>query len=453
MTKLASQTVGAGGTSSITFSNIPQGYTDLVVKASARSTRSANLSDGLCVYINGLTTGYTYKGTQADGTSYYNTSTGYEQGWGGSIPGASTSANLFGNTEFYFVNYSGFNVKAFTIDSVSPNASSSVNYMSINSEIQSGSAPITSLTFFAANGTLVQYSTFSLYGVKNASKSAGNSIKGTGGNIMFDGTYVYHVFSASGVFTATQPVNAQVTSVGGGGGGGWNNAGGGGGGELDILSPVSLPAGASRTVTVGAGGAPGTTNNQSGFTGSTSSFGSDVTSLGGGGGGTGDGTGGSNNGQPGGSGGGASLTGSAGGAANGSNTFAGGATGYGAANNYAGAGGGGATSAGTVGGSAAGGNGGQGYRIATFDPNLNLGNITYLGSGGGGGCYYTGPASQGIGGPNAGNGAREASNGNLNPGAGDANGGGGGGGGAYTGVNSRAGASGGSGVVIVRYKG
>ena len=44
MTKLATVTVGSGGSSTITFSNIPQNYTDLVVKASLRGTTTTTTS-------------------------------------------------------------------------------------------------------------------------------------------------------------------------------------------------------------------------------------------------------------------------------------------------------------------------------------------------------------------------------------------------------------------------
>ena len=59
MTKLATYTVGAGGDSSVTFSNIPQTYTDLVIRVSARTTRSASTLNILYVTFNGVTTNQT----------------------------------------------------------------------------------------------------------------------------------------------------------------------------------------------------------------------------------------------------------------------------------------------------------------------------------------------------------------------------------------------------------
>ncbi len=50
---LSTVTVGAGGSSTITFSNIPQTYTDLRIVLSARTDRSGFPNDNIRVYPNG----------------------------------------------------------------------------------------------------------------------------------------------------------------------------------------------------------------------------------------------------------------------------------------------------------------------------------------------------------------------------------------------------------------
>jgi hypothetical protein len=454
MTKLFTTTVGAGGSASVTFSNIPQNYTDLCIKISCRTDRAAD-EGGLGVQLSSATTGQTYRvlaGSGSDGTSSVNTA--YEALWVCRIQGGNAGAGIFSSTDLHIPNYSGNAAKIILADSATEK-NATIAYITMSSVLQSSPAPVTSITLSGISGTFQQHSTFTLYGVKNAAKTAGNSIKATGGNIVFDGTYVHHVFPTSGAFVANQSLTIDVVSVGGGGGGGWNNAGGGGGGEVDISRNLSVAAGVSKTVTIGAGGATATSTAGAGANGGTTSFSSDTTSLGGGGGGTSDATdAGQRSGQAGGSGGGSSINGASGGAASGSNTNIGG-TGYGAANNYQGGGGGGATSAGSNASSGVAGNGGQGIAISTIFSTLNLGALTHLASGGGGGGYLSsGAMTRGFGGTNGGNGAMENSaSGNADPTAGTSNSGGGGGGGAYTGVNSRQGGAGGSGIVIIRYKG
>ena len=103
-------------------------------------------------------------------------------------------------------------------------------------------------------------------------------------------------------------INAGVYSVdsfliaGGGGGGGYNNGGGGGGGGFVTAASLAVAPGVAYTVTIGAGGAGGSTITGQGVNGSNSSF-NNQTAIGGGGGG----------GYDGGSGGSAGLSGASGG--------------------------------------------------------------------------------------------------------------------------------------------
>jgi hypothetical protein len=224
---------------------------------------------------------------------------------------------------------------------------------------------------------------------------------------------------------------------GGGGGGGWSTAGGGGAGGL--LQSVTKFSAGTYTVTVGAGGTRGDTgSSRKGSNGGNSQFGASLVVYGGGGGGanTGD-----LNGLNGGSGGGgfqgngATGIGGSGVADQGNNGGNGGG-------GWRSGSGGGAGAAGTPGvggyGSARGGIG----KISRIDFNREY----YAGGGASGGCA-NGDNSGGLGG--GGNGGRtnaDGTNGASNLG------GGGGGGGCY---NTRAtfGGNGGSGIVIIRYRG
>ena len=65
--KIAEVTV-ASPVSSIIFSSIPQGYTDLKLVASVRSNR-ASIEDGFGITLNSASSGYTYRVLSGNGSS------------------------------------------------------------------------------------------------------------------------------------------------------------------------------------------------------------------------------------------------------------------------------------------------------------------------------------------------------------------------------------------------
>jgi hypothetical protein len=450
MTKLATSTVGVGGSASIVFSNIPQDYTDLVVRLSTR-TNNANAAEALTLTINGTngTSRYLFNGAGTIGSA---TDTVI---FGGNSTGAGATASIFSSSEVYISNYSGNMYKTIRVEYASENNNNTNVTQLLNAAFWSNPSPINSLTFtpYSAS-TLQQHSTATLYGIKNAAKTAGNSIKATGGNIVFDGTYVTHTFNTSGSFTPTQSIYADYLVVAGGGGGGALTGGGGGAGGLrstvpstggggTLESALSLNSGTSYTVTIGAGGigALGAGNGgTNGTNGSDSAF-STITSTGGGFGGSNNaGFGGTSSvGAPGGSGGGAAARPVASGAGTTNQGFAGGDEG-----SDSGGGGGGA---GAVGGNASGGTGGTGG--AGVANSITGSSVTYAGGGGGGGSHV-GSGSNSSGG--AGGGGAGFAN-NTVGGSGTANTGSGGGGSGFTGSATANGGPGGSGIVIIRYKG
>jgi len=239
------------------------------------------------------------------------------------------------------------------------------------------------------------------------------------------------IFNSSGTFTVTNaPAGAalELLVVAGGGGGGNTMGGGGGAGGLIYSSTFNPTINSAYTITIGAGGAGAPNRNVSGSSGSnTTAFG--LTAVGGGGGGSWEAAGlvgGSGGGAPNAKGGGLGTTGQ--GNAGGSSPSA-----------TAGSGGGGAGAAAT---NTATGPGGAGSSV----PNITG---TYAGGGGGGagnGSY--GSFTTGLGG--AGGGGRGGLVGSAGT-AGTANTGGGGGGGSWDG-GDYVGGTGGSGIVIVRYR-
>ena len=449
MTKLASTTVGVTAQSSISFTNIPQGYTDLVIKVSGRTAAAQGVAE---LSFNLVTTNLNSRILYAIGSGTPGSASYASTIRAGYIVGTDYTASTFSNNEIYIPSYSGNNYKSISIDSVTETNAAEA-YSSLNAGLWSNSSPITSLTFTVLSNntgtpsTFTQHSTFTLYGVKNAAQTAGNSIKATGGNIVFDGTYVSHIFNSSGTFTPTQPLLVDYLVVAGGasGAGGLGGVGSGGGGAGGFRtsigsSPLSLNV-QSYPVIVGAGGASVTVVSTQGNNGSNSEF-TNITSTGGGGGGTygnPDGTVGSNGGS--GGGGGVSNGGGspAGGAASPSGQGnAGGAGGTAAAAPYRGGGGGGAGAVGLA--ASVSGNGGAGLASSITGPS-----ITYAGGGGAGGNPTPGTGGTGGGGAGANTAAQNASNATQGTG--------GGGGGSCGGDPAGRSGAGGSGVVIIRYKG
>ena len=434
-TLLETITVGAAGASSVTFNSIPQtGYTDLVIKYSARGTGSALNFENVQVQFNGVG-GTAYSDRNVYGTNSAAASAANSSGASTFLQymtGVNATASTFGNGEIYIPNFTSANAKSYSADTVSENNSATAAITSLTAGISTNTAAITSVKLTANTSSFAQHSTFSLYGVSALGTTPTKAPKATGGSIIqTDGTYWYHAFLSSGTFTPATALSCDVLVVAGGGGGGAGVTGfGGGGGSGGAFYATSQSIGTSaQTVTVGAGGAVQTS-------GSNSIFGSLTTAIGGGRGGDYNQTG--TNGGAGGGGGEPQ--------AGGSSTQTGtGGTGYGFGGGSAvggsGGGGGGGGGIGAAGVNA--GVGGAGLNTwSSWLSTTGLGVSGYIAGGGGGSVDAQSVRSGGAGG--GGQGAKNTVTAAV---AGTANTGSGGGGG----VVSTAGAAGGSGLVIVRY--
>jgi hypothetical protein len=432
-------TVGAAGASSVTFSGIPQtGYTDLVLKGTARGT--AGTTSIINVSFNGSTSNFTDRYIEGNGASVGAFTD--QPRMVGLVNGTGATANTFTNFETYIPNYTSANYKSFTAD-IALEDNTTTAYLELQAGLWSNTAAITSMALAPLSGSFSQYSTFYLYGVAKLGTTPAIVPYATGGDtIMTDGTYWYHAFKASGTFTPAVGKNLScdyLVVAGGGGGGGLIGGGGGAGGYLTSTG-FSCTANVGLTVTIGAGGAGGNTGN--GTVGSNSVF-SSITSTGGGYGGSYGTTGGA-----GGSGGGGGGRGpNAGGSASPSGQgFAGGTS----ASSYSGgAGGGGAGVVGSNGTGANGAAGGNGLNtLSAWLSVTGTGVSGYIAGGGGGGMDVNNTGVGGAGGAGGG-GSGPNTEGVGNPGT--ANTGGGGGGASYNGGTGRIGGTGGSGLVIVRY--
>jgi hypothetical protein len=164
---LASVTVGSGGAASMDFTSIPGTYTDLLLKISGRTTVS-DVAQVMQVKINDSTASiYSSNRLRGDGSSVaVGSTTNGSAIYNGYNTGSTATANTFGNTEIYFPNYASANNKSFSADGVSEN-NATTSYQQLIALLWASTSAITKIQIIPETGNFVQYSTATLYGIKN----------------------------------------------------------------------------------------------------------------------------------------------------------------------------------------------------------------------------------------------------------------------------------------------
>lgn len=164
MIPISTVTVGSGGASTINFTAIPQTYTDLLCKVSARST----LGNGsyLALILNSSSTSFSTKVFYSNtGIAAYTGSSADLQ-YTGYISAGTASNSTFSNTDIYFSEYTSSKFKTVYSDSIGANNATSEE-KGMGSLIWSITSPITSITFDVFDaGDFAQYSTATLYGIR-----------------------------------------------------------------------------------------------------------------------------------------------------------------------------------------------------------------------------------------------------------------------------------------------
>ena len=413
--------------------------------------------------VNWQTTPKTTNFTAADGEGYFINS------------GSALTANLPAGSAGAIVAFSDYarNFATYNL-TISPNGSEKIGGQANDAKLNVSGQAATFVYVDSTKGWV------NVQNAEDTETGQSNFIQASGGTESNDGDYRVHTFTGPGTFVVSNIAavcgptrnNVSYLVVGGGGSGGESNvagAGAGAGGFREYRAPLSgcysvsplngNPGGTSITVTaqnypitVGAGGAGGSTpGNANGNNGTVSTF-DTVSSAGGGYGGA------YSNGGPGGSGGGAGGASPpySGGSGNTPSTSpAQGQNGGNGGSNpstYANAGGGGGATGtgesitGNYPGGGPGGNGGTGATTS-----ITGSSVAYAGGGGGAadnrGASRTGGDAGTGGGGQGGDSSRTPTSGTANTG-----GGGGGEHGDSNPSNVAAAGSGGSGVVVIRYK-
>lgn len=162
-TLIETVTVGSGGAATIVFSDIPQTFTDLKVMFSGRRSNAAG---SFYVSFNGVTTNLSSRRLESSGSSVTSVTDGSNiLAYG--INASNYTASVFGSAEIYVPNYTGSTNKSVSIDSATENNATEA-YSTLVAGLWSNNAAITSLTISLSSGSIEQYSSASLYGIKNS---------------------------------------------------------------------------------------------------------------------------------------------------------------------------------------------------------------------------------------------------------------------------------------------
>lgn len=163
---IATQTVGAGGAASVTFSSIPSTFKHLQIRAVASFTTGTGdlFFNG---YFNGDTAAnYSYHQLNGSGTSVLSTSGASRAGFAaGYFPFVSSNANTFGAMILDVLDYAS-TVKNKTVRVLGGTDMNGSGELALLSGGWYSTAAITSITLTPASSTVAQYSTFALYGIK-----------------------------------------------------------------------------------------------------------------------------------------------------------------------------------------------------------------------------------------------------------------------------------------------
>lgn len=164
-------TVSSGGSATIAFSSIPTTYTDLHLLLSLRTTGVGSFAGSIGqITFNSSTSGYTIKDVYGQQGGAANSAFAFATTYipTGRDGNANYTANTFSNHSVYITNYTGANFKSASLNSTNENNSTTNQSMAFIAALWSNTAAINAITITSGDGTYVQYSTATLYGIKSS---------------------------------------------------------------------------------------------------------------------------------------------------------------------------------------------------------------------------------------------------------------------------------------------
>ena len=145
---------------SITFSSIPQTFTDLYLVVSARSSYASDY-DVFDILPNGSAADDTFKVLRGSGSSASSESDNFIRV---RFSAANATANTFGSSSIYIPNYTASQSKSFSIDAVTENNTTQA-FQEITAGLWSVSTAISSLELDVILGSFASGSSATLYGI------------------------------------------------------------------------------------------------------------------------------------------------------------------------------------------------------------------------------------------------------------------------------------------------
>ena len=155
--------VPSGGQASITFSDIPQTFTDLYLVMSLRNGTADQPVGGRAFRLdfNNFATGATNRALRGQGSG---TPSSFTDNFFTQV-GSGDTASTFGNGSAYIPNYTSSTAKSFSIDSVGENNATFAEQQ-INAQLWNVTDAITIIRINSPYaGNLAQYSSATLYGI------------------------------------------------------------------------------------------------------------------------------------------------------------------------------------------------------------------------------------------------------------------------------------------------
>jgi hypothetical protein len=162
MTLIEHYEVPSGGVSSIVFDDIPQTFTDLLIKISARSDRASTGEGGTLLFPSGTYLSRVLRG-DGSGTASFDQTFGFAF----DVTATSRTANTFSSAQIYIPNYTSSAEKTASCEWVQEN-NATQSLLGLVAYKATYSSAITELTIGLSEGTTnkyVEFSTFTLYGI------------------------------------------------------------------------------------------------------------------------------------------------------------------------------------------------------------------------------------------------------------------------------------------------